>query len=90
MNYSDVFFLLVNTICRRTERVFVRTRQGSSSVCVSVCSRIKEAAYSIYTDIKNRTQFLLSENLKKIRDVDIDMDLQSICCLLPDKGSSDK
>ena len=88
MNCFDVFFLLVNTIFRREERVFVRTRCGSSCVCV--CSRIKEAAYSIYTDIKHRTQFLLSENLKKIRDVDIDVDLQSIYFLLPDKGSSDK
>jgi hypothetical protein len=61
----------------------------SMSIIV-MCSRLKEAAYSIYTDIKNRTQFLLSENLKKIRDVDIDVDLQSIYFLLPDKGSIEK
>ncbi|CAF1436517.1 unnamed protein product [Rotaria sordida] len=47
---------------------------------------IKEAAYSIYTDIKHRTQFLVSENLKKIKDLDIDIDLQSIYFIVPESG----
>ncbi|CAF4673232.1 unnamed protein product, partial [Rotaria sp. Silwood2] len=47
---------------------------------------IKEAAYSIYTDIKHRTQFLLSENLKKIKDLDINIDLQSIYFIVPEHG----
>ena len=49
-------------------------------------NRIKEAAYSIYTDIKNQTQFLLNENLKKIKDLDINIDLQSIYVILPEHG----
>ncbi|CAF4932934.1 unnamed protein product [Rotaria sp. Silwood1] len=47
---------------------------------------IKEAAYSIYTDIKHRTQFLVSENLKKIKDLDINIDLQSIYFIVPEHG----
>ena len=47
-------------------------------------SRIKEAAYSIYTDIKNKTKFLVSENLKHIQNLDISIDLQSIYFLLPE------
>ncbi|CAF1500774.1 unnamed protein product, partial [Rotaria sordida] len=47
---------------------------------------IKEAAYSIYTDIKHRTQFLVSENLKKIKDLDINIDLQSIYFIVPEYG----
>ncbi len=49
-------------------------------------NRIKEAAYSIYTDIKSQTQFLLNENLKKIKDLDINIDLQSIYVILPEHG----
>ncbi|CAF0900458.1 unnamed protein product [Adineta steineri] len=48
---------------------------------------IKQAAYSIYTDIKHRTQFLLSENLKKIQDLDILIHIQSIYFILPDYGT---
>ncbi|CAF1433905.1 unnamed protein product, partial [Rotaria sordida] len=47
---------------------------------------IKEAAYSIYIDIKHRTQFLVSENLKTITDLDIDIDLQSIYFIVPEHG----
>jgi hypothetical protein len=53
---------------------------------IFVFNRIKEAAYSIYTDIKHRTQFLLNENLKKIKDLDINIDLQSIYFLIPENG----
>ena len=49
--------------------------------------RIKQAALSIYTDIKHHTQFLLNENLKKIKDLDVDIDLQSIYFLLPEYRS---
>jgi hypothetical protein len=49
-------------------------------------NRIKEAAYSIYADIKNRTKFLLNENLKKIKDLDINVDLQSIYFIVPERG----
>ncbi|CAF1173038.1 unnamed protein product [Adineta ricciae] len=48
---------------------------------------IKEAAYSIYTDIKHQTQFLLSENLKKIQDLDINFDLQSIYFIISEYQS---
>jgi len=54
-------------------------------VFICLC-RIKRAAYSIYTDIKHRTQFLVSENLKKIQDLDVNVDLQSIYFLLPQNG----
>jgi hypothetical protein len=47
-------------------------------------NRIKEAAYSIYTDIKQQTQFLLNENLKKIKDLDININLKSIYFILPE------
>jgi hypothetical protein len=53
---------------------------------IFVFNRIKQAAYSIYTDIKHRTQFLVNENLKKIQDLDINIDLQSIYFLLPEYG----
>jgi hypothetical protein len=53
------------------------------TLVLSIICRIKEAAHSIYTDIKNDTQFLLNENLEKIKNLDIDIDLQSLFIILP-------
>ncbi|CAF3768117.1 unnamed protein product [Adineta steineri] len=44
----------------------------------------KEVAYSLYTDIKNDTQFLLNENVKKMKDLDISIDCQSVFIILPE------
>ena len=44
--------------------------------------RIKEAAYSIYTDIQKNTQFLFSENLKKIKALDRDIDIEPLFVVL--------
>ncbi|CAF1398617.1 unnamed protein product [Adineta ricciae] len=44
--------------------------------------KIKEAAYSIYTDIQKNTQFLFSENLKKIKALDLDIDIQPLFVVL--------
>ena len=51
---------------------------------------LKEAAYSIYTDIKQKTQFLVSESLKNIQDLDLFIDFQSIYFILPQYGSFHK
>jgi hypothetical protein len=53
---------------------------------IFVFNRIKEAVYSIYTDIKHQTRFLLSENLKKIKDLDANINLQSIYFLISENG----
>ena len=54
----------------------------------NISHRLKEAAYSIYTDIKHRTQFLVNENVKKIKDLDVDIELNSIYLIVPYQGSS--
>ncbi|CAF4045257.1 unnamed protein product, partial [Adineta steineri] len=47
---------------------------------------IKAAAYSIFQDMNERTKFLLSESLKKIKDLDINIELQSIYVIVPEYG----
>jgi hypothetical protein len=47
---------------------------------------VKQAAYSTYTDVKNRSYILMKHNVESIKSLDVDIDLQSAYFLLPQNG----
>jgi hypothetical protein len=49
-------------------------------------SRVKQAAYTKYTDVKNRSMLLMKHNVKKVQVLDIYIDLQSSYILIPENG----
>ena len=48
--------------------------------------RVKQVAYSTYTDVKHRSFLLMKHNLEKIKVLDIDIDIESSYLLLPENG----
>jgi hypothetical protein len=48
--------------------------------------RVKQAAYTTYTDVKNRSMLLMKNNVEKVKVLDIYIDLQSTYFLLPENG----
>lgn len=48
--------------------------------------RVKQAAYSTYSDVKQRSYILMKHNIEKIKVLDIDIDLNSSYFLLPENG----
>lgn len=59
----------------------VRPQEKKNSV-----SRVKQVAYSTYTDVKHRSFLLMKHNLEKIKVLDIDLDIESSYFLLPESG----
>ena len=56
-------------------------------ICRHRCSsRVKQVAYSTYTDVKHRSFLLMKHNIEKIKVLDIDIDIQSSFFLLPENG----
>ena len=52
----------------------------------SFIHRVKQVAYSTYTDVKHRSYILMKHNVEKIKALDIDIDIQSAYFLLPENG----
>ncbi|CAF1461892.1 unnamed protein product [Adineta ricciae] len=47
---------------------------------------VKKKIYSMYMDIRHRMRFLFDYNIRNIKNLDIDIDLQSIYFILPENG----
>jgi hypothetical protein len=82
-NWLNVFTLVVNVIWKGKRNILLIKNQS-----LSLEFSIKKTAYSIYSDIKHQTQFLLSYNFRNIKGLDIDIDLQSLYFLLPENGDN--
>jgi hypothetical protein len=48
--------------------------------------RVKQAAYTKYNDVKQRSKLLMENNIEKVKVLDIYIDLQSSYFLLPENG----
>ncbi len=51
---------------------------------------VKKTAYSLYTDIQHQTQFLFNYNLRHMKALDINIDLQPLYFVLPENGNYQK
>jgi hypothetical protein len=47
---------------------------------------VKQAAYTTYTDVKDRSILLMKYNIEKVKVLDIYIDLQSSYFVLPENG----
>ncbi|UJR16774.1 hypothetical protein I4U23_003674 [Adineta vaga] len=47
---------------------------------------VKKKIYSMYMDIRHRIQFLLDYNIRNIKNLDLDIDFQSVSFLVPENG----
>jgi hypothetical protein len=52
---------------------------------LSIC-RVKKAAYTTYTDVKNQSIVLMKYNIEKVKVLDVYIDLQPSYFVLPENG----